>query len=317
MSKHACRKVFSQTLLSLGREHSNIVAVTSDARGSVTIGDFAAQLPQQFVECGIAEQNEVGVAAGLASCGKTVFVCAPAPFLSARSYEQVKIDVAYNHTDVKIIGVSGGVSYGTLGYTHHALQDISAMRAVVGLPVIIPSDGRMTAALTELLAATAGPFYVRLGRGDVEDIYTELDSFELGRAKQLRDGSELTIVACGEMVAPAAAAAALLADKGVDVRVLDMFCIKPLDTDALTRAARETGAILTVEEHSIYGGLGSAVCECVCAEYPVPVDIMGFPDTHVIAGEVPQVFEHYGFTAGGIAERALALLNRKKELARK
>lgn len=312
MHKIACRKAFSQILLRLGQENRDIYAVTSDARGSVTIQEFARQLPDQLIECGIAEQNEIGVAAGMALAGKTVFVCAPAPFLSARGYEQLKLDAAYNRANVKICGVSGGVSYGTLGTSHHALQDIAATRSLEGLTVLIPSDGIQTQWLTQWMAVTKGPVYMRMGRSEVPVLYEEGTQFEVGKASQLCPGGDITIAACGEMVAPAVEASRILAEKGIGARVLDFFSIKPLDTEAVIGAARETGCLLTVEEHSIYGGFGGMIAEVVVQNCPVPMKILGLPDEHTYPGESPDVFRHYGLTAEGIAAEAEALLLKKQ-----
>lgn len=311
MEKLACRKAFSRTLLELGRKNKNIYAVTSDARGSVTINEFAWELPDQLIECGIAEQNEIGVAAGMALAGKTVFVCAPAPFLSARSYEQIKLDAVYNRTNVKICGVSGGVSYGTLGTSHHSLQDIAAARCLNGLTVLVPSDAVQTRWLTRWMAENQGPVYMRMGRSDVPVLYAPDQQFTVGKAPELCPGRDLTILACGEVVAPAVEASGLLAERGIHARVLDLFSIKPLDTEAVLRAARETGCLLTVEEHSIYGGMGGMIAEFTAQNCPVPMKIMGLPDAHTYPGESPDVFSHYGLTAQGIAAEAEALLAKK------
>jgi len=219
----ACKEAFASTLTALAGKDPRIVVLTSDARGSVSLGGFVEACPAQFVEVGIAEQNEVGIAAGLASCGKKAFVCAPACFLSTRSLEQVKVDVAYTGTNVKVIGVSGGVSYGALGTSHHSLHDIAVMRAFHGIKVFLPCDARQTVKLTEWLAANDGPAYVRMGRGAVADVYDSDDApFEPGKANLLLDGDDLTIVACGEMVRNALDAAALLEEDGIHGRVLDM-----------------------------------------------------------------------------------------------
>ncbi len=311
MNKYACRKIFTKTLLSLALENRNILAVTSDARGSVTLNEFANTLPEQFVETGIAEQNEVGMAAGLAACGKIPFVCAPAPFLSSRSLEQVKVDVAYSNTNVKLIGVSGGISYGALGLSHFAIHDIAVMRAIHGLTVLLPCDARQTEWLTKEIAQTIGPVYMRMGREPVPDVYTEETAhFEIGKANCLREGKDLTIIATGEMVYKAICAADQLREKNISARVLDMHTIKPLDVLAIVQAARDTGHILTVEEHMIYGGLGAAVSETVSEHYPVPVKILGIPDEHVVPGEQEDVLKHYGLDADGIALAAQLLLKR-------
>lgn len=296
----ACRKAFTETLLEIARTDENIWALATDSRGSVTLTDFAKELPGQFVECGIAEQDAVGIAAGLTLEGKTAFVCGPASFYSTRSAEQVKVDVAYSHRDVKVIGVSGGVSYGALGGTHHAVQDIAFMRAVPNLQVFIPADAAQAAAMTKALAYSGEPAYVRMGRGDVEDVYTGDCPFEIGKANVLKNGGRAAIIACGEMVHPALKAAEILEAEGVDVTVIDMHTIKPIDEAAIIEAAK-TGLIVTVEEHSVKGGLGGAVAEVVCEKCPVKMRILGLPDETLYSGTNKEVFEHYGLTADGIA----------------
>jgi transketolase len=297
----ACRMAFTRTLLELATDDEQIFAVTSDARGSVTLGDFADNLPEQFVEIGIAEQNEIGIAAGLASCGKKPFVCAPASFLSARSVEQIKIDIAYSNQNVKIIGVSGGVSYGALGYSHHSLHDIALMRALTGIDVLLPVDGPQMVAMTKALAQSQRPAYVRMGRGPVPNVYGKDPCFKIGKANLLREGKDLTIIAVGELVYHALEAAKLLKEKNIYSRVLDMHTIKPLDTEAILLAAKETGRIVTLEEHSIHGGLGGAVAEVVCQNYPIPMKLLGLPDEELIAGDSASLFTHYGLDGTGVA----------------
>lgn len=310
MNKASCRKAFTDTLLKVGRENPKIFAVTTDASGSVTLGEFAHTLPQQFVEMGIAEQDAVSVGAGLSLNGRNVFVCGPACFLSARSFEQIKVDVAYNHTNVKLVGVSGGLSYGPLGATHITLHDIAQMRTLPGLTTLLPSDAVQTAFLTEQLASWEGPVYMRMGRGDVCDVYQPGDTFEIGKAKEIFYGTDLTIIACGEMVFHAKKAAERLKEEGCSVRLLDMFTLKPLDKDAILTAARETGKILTVEEHSINGGLGSAVAQITGQEYPVPLKILGLPDEEIVAGTSEELFVYYHIDADGIYQAAKELLER-------
>lgn len=304
-----CRKAFTDTLLSLAREDADIFAVATDSRGSVTLGEFAKELPNQFVELGIAEQNAVGISAGLALSGKKVFVCGPACFLSARSLEQVKLDVAYAHANVKVIGVSGGVSYGALGASHHSLHDIAVMRTFPGLTVVLPCDIHQTIQLTRALAAQAGPAYIRMGRGAVPDVYADTNvPFEIGKSNELLAGSDITLIASGETVYHALEAGRLLHKNGVKARVIDMHTIKPLDVDAILRAADETGHILTVEEHSVYGGLGACVAEVTAQNCPVPMRILGIPDEKTIAGTSSEVFEYYGLTAKHIAAAATEML---------
>jgi transketolase len=302
-----CRKAITETLLELAIEDPLLYALASDSRGSVTLDDFAKQLPGQFVECGIAEQDAVGIAAGLACAGLKPFVCGPASFYATRAAEQVKVDVAYSHLNVKIIGVSGGVSYGALGGTHHSVQDIALMRAVPNMQVFLPADANQSVALTKALAASTEPAYVRVGRGAVPDVYGPDATFEIGKANKLRNGKDVAIIACGEMVYHAVEAAKLLAADGVEAQVIDMASIKPLDEAAILEAA-ETNAIVTVEEHSVKGGLGGAVAEVVCQKHPVKMRILGLPDEPLYNGESKYVFEHYGLTASGIAKAAKELI---------
>lgn len=302
--------MFTNTLLELARKDSDIIAITSDARGSVTLGDFAIQLPQQFIETGIAEQNEVGIAAGLAACGKKPFVCAPASFLSARSLEQVKIDVAYSNTNVKIIGVSGGVSYGPLGSSHHSLHDIAVMRAIPGISVILPCDIHQTREMTKALVDYVGPVYVRMGRSAVLDVYTKFDApFDIGKANTIMEGKDITIMGTGETVKIAFKVAILLKEKGISARIIDMHTIKPLDKEVIIKAAKETGHIITVEEHSIYGGLGAAVSEQIVQNCPVSMRIIGIPDEPVITGTSSEIFKHYGLTADNIVNIAVGMID--------
>lgn len=303
----ACRKAITETLLALARGDKRIFAVATDSRGSVTLGDFAKALPGQFVECGIAEQDAVGISAGLANAGLKPFVCGPASFYATRAAEQIKVDVAYSGMNVKIIGVSGGVSYGALGGTHHAVQDVALMRAIPGLQVFLPSDSALSASLIRALAASDAPAYVRVGRGDVPDVYAGEAPFEIGKANLIMDGTRAAILATGEMVYRALEAGQLLSKDGVSVKVYDMSSIKPIDVNAILDAAR-TGAIVTVEEHSIYGGLGGAVAEIACQQCPVKMRILGLPDETLYSGTAQEVFSHYGLTAAGIARTVKELI---------
>ena len=309
MSKSTLRGAFTQTLLEIAKTNQNICALATDSRGSVTLGDFAKELPGQFVECGIAEQDAVGIGAGLANAGLRPFVCGPACFFSMRSAEQVKVDVAYSHMNVKIIGVSGGVSYGALGSTHHSTQDIALMRAIPGLEVYSPSNAMQMKKLTAYLAASNEPAFVRVGRGAVEDIYDESADFTPGKAVRLRNGADAAIIACGETVVQAVHAADLLQERGIRASVYDMFTIKPLDTEAILEAA-QTGMMFTVEEHSPYGGLGGAVSEYLSQNRPTRMKILSLPDEKIYTGTSAQVFEHYGLDAKGIAATVAEVLGK-------
>ncbi len=305
--------VFADTLLELASQDRDVLVVTSDSRGSGKLTRFGEALPDQIVELGIAEQNVIGISAGLASAGKKVFAASPACFITARSFEQIKNDVAYSDQPVKIIGISAGVSYGALGATHHSLHDLAALRAIHNITVIAPADNFETRETIKAVANATHPVYVRLGKAAVPHVHAEGDTFTIGQASQIRDGHDLTFIACGETVPVAAAAAELLAAEGVTCRVLSMHTIKPMDEEAVRRAAGETGAIVTVEEHSVFGGLGEA-CAAVLMQNGVglPFKIVGFPDEHMVSGSQKEIFNHYGISPDGLARAARELLQRKR-----
>jgi transketolase len=308
-NKIANRQVICDTLLELAQEDGSIMVLASDSRGSAAMAPFASAYPDQFVEVGIAEQNIVGISAGLAHSGKKPFVTSPACFLSMRSIEQIKVDVAYSATNVKLVGISGGVSYGALGMSHHSVQDLAVMRAIPGIAVLLPADRHETKKMTEALVAYEGGAYIRIGRNPVEDVYESVDyEFQIGKAVTLRDGGDLTLIAAGETVKVAVDAAAALAEAGISARVMNMHTIKPLDEEAILKAALETGRIITIEEHSIHGGLGAAVAEVVVQHHPVPMRIVGIPDEPAIAGKTAEVFRHYGISVEHISSLAQELL---------
>ena len=303
MNKIPNRKAICDVLMKEAEKDRNIVVLCSDSRGSASLAPFAAAFPEQFVEMGIAEQDLVSVAAGLAHCGKKAFAASPACFLSTRSYEQCKIDVAYSNTNVKLIGISGGISYGALGMSHHSAQDIAALSAIPNMRVYLPSDRFQTAKLIEALLQDEIPAYIRVGRNPVEDIYSEKDCpFEMNRATRIGAGKDVLIVACGEMVRPSIEAAKLLENEGIHATVLDMYCVKPLDEAAVIEAAKEAKLVVTVEEHAPYGGLGSMVSQVVGRECPRKVVSISLPDAPVITGTSSQVFDYYGMNAEGIAD---------------
>lgn len=272
------RQAICDTLMEAAKTDKDVVVLCSDSRGSASLTKFAETYPAQFVEMGIAEQDLVSVAAGLASCGKKAFAASPACFLSTRSYEQAKIDCAYSNTNVTLIGISGGVSYGALGMSHHSAQDIAAMSALPNMRVYLPSDRFQTAKLIQALLKDTKPAYLRVGRNPVEDVYSETECpFEMDKATVLAEGIDLVLIACGEMVRPALDAAALLKEQGISAGVLDMYCVKPLDKEAVIRAASGAKAVLTVEEHAPYGGLGSMVAQVVGETCPRRVKTFRFP----------------------------------------
>lgn len=303
------RQAICDTLLNAAKTDKDIVVLCSDSRGSASLTKFADTYPEQFVEMGIAEQDLVSVAAGLASCGKKAFAASPACFLSTRSYEQAKIDCAYSNTNVTLIGISGGVSYGALGMSHHSAQDIAAMSAIPNMRVYLPSDRFQTAKLIEALLQDKKPAYLRVGRNPVEDVYTaENCPFAMDKATVLTEGSDVAIIACGEMVRPALDAAELLKAQGISATVVDMYCVKPLDTEAVIKAASGAKAVLTVEEHAPFGGLGSMVAQVVGEHCPRKVKNLSLPDAPVITGTSKEVFDYYGLNADGIAKSAAELL---------
>lgn len=306
MNKIPNRKVICDVLLKEAEVDKDIVVLCSDSRGSASLAPFAEKYPEQFIEMGIAEQDLVSVAAGIAHCGKKPFAASPACFLSTRSYEQCKVDVAYSNTNVKLIGISGGISYGALGMSHHSAQDIAALSAVPNMRVYLPSDRFQTEKLIKALLKDEKPAYIRVGRNPVEDIYSENDCpFEMDRATVLGDLGDKTdalIIACGEMTRPAVEAAELLEKDGIHVTVLDMYCVKPLDKEGIIQAASKSRVVVTVEEHSLFGGLGAMVSQVVSAEYPRKVVNIALPDAPVITGTSREVFDYYEMNAEGIAK---------------
>lgn len=304
MGKTANKQMICEVLMEAAKTDKNIVALCSDSRGSGSFTPFADTYPEQFVETGIAEQNLVSIAAGLAKCGKKAYAVSPACFLSTRSYEQCKVDVAYSNTNVKLIGISGGVSYGALGMSHHSAQDIAAMSSIPNMRVYIPSDHLQTAELVKALLKDEKPAYIRVGRNAVDPIYEEgAVPFEMDRATFVTKGKDVAIIACGEMVKPAKDAAELLIKGGISATVVDMYCVKPLDEDAIIKAASEAKAVVTVEEHAPFGGLGSMVAQVVARECPKKVFNMALPDAPVITGISKEVFDYYGLNAEGIAAK--------------
>ncbi|WP_394899371.1 transketolase family protein [Clostridium paraputrificum] len=311
MNKIANRQVICDTLMELAKDDKDIYVLTSDSRGSASMTNFANEYPKQFVEVGIAEQNLVGIAAGLATTGKKCFAASPACFLTMRSIEQVKVDVAYSNTNVKLIGISGGVSYGALGMSHHSLQDIAVMRAIPNMDIFLPADRFETEKLVRELVKYDKPAYIRIGRNPVDVVYESTDfDFQIGKANVMREGKDITIIATGETVKPAIEASDELKELGIKCRVLNMHTIKPLDKEAIIKAAKETGHIITVEEHSIYGGLGAAVSEVVVQNAPVPMKIVGIKDEAAITGTSKEIFNYYGLSKENLVKLAKELIGK-------
>jgi len=303
--------VFAETLLALAREDRDVLAVTSDSRGSARLTGYAQALPAQIVEVGIAEQNVVGIAAGLASAGKKVYAVSPACFLTARAFEQIKNDVCYSDHPVKLVGISAGVSYGALGATHHSLHDYAALRAVHNITIVAPADNLETREAIGAAYAAEHPVYIRLGKAAMPHVHPEGEPFVLGKASLIRQGRDLTYIACGETVPVALEAAEALEAEGITSRVLSMHTIKPLDEAAVLAAARETGTVITVEEHSVYGGLGEACAAVLMRDgAAVSFEIIGFPDEYMVSGSQTELFRHYGLSPEGLAATAHRLLCR-------
>lgn len=308
MNKVTNRQVICDTLLAAAKEDRNIIVACSDSRGSGSMTAFFEQFPAQSVEVGIAEQDLVSISAGLAACGKKVFAVSPACFLSTRSYEQAKVDVAYAETNVTLVGISGGISYGALGMTHHSLQDIAAMSALPGMCVYLPSDRFQTKAVVEELLQDEKPAYIRVSRSASEDLYSE-DTVFSGGAKVLREGKDVLFVACGELVAPCLHAAELLGKEGISAGVVDAYRVKPLNEEIILKAAEGVRLVAAAEEHSPYGGLFSMTAQLFSSKCPKKVIGLTLPDGHIVTGTQSEAFQYYGLTAEGIARRV------KKELA--
>lgn len=303
-------EIYSETLQRLAETDRDIIAVTSDSRGSGKLGPFGKRFPNQIIEVGIAEQNLVGVAAGLASCGKKVFATSPACFLTARALEQIKNDVAYSNNAVNVIGISAGVSYGALGTTHHSLHDYAVLRAINNIIIVAPADNYETEQAVELAAKIDTPVYLRFGKKPMPPLKeTTNENFEFGKGRIITEGNDVAIIACGETVYPALEAAKLLRESDISATVISMHTIKPLDNGLLAAVAAKCKAVITVEEHSVYGGLGEA-----CASYLLqnniykPFKIIGIPDEYTVTGSQEDIFNHYGISKKGIADEVKKLL---------
>ena len=304
-------EVFSETMMSLAKDDKNVLAVTSDSRGSGKLAPFAAAYPDQIVEVGIAEQNLVGISAGLASTGKIVYAVSPACFLTARALEQIKNDVCYSDHPVKLVGISAGVSYGALGSTHHSTHDLAVLRAINNIVIIVPADNFETEKAIRTAATMSHPVYIRFGKRPMYHLHDPRTKFEVGKSITIRQGSDITFIATGETVYYVLVAAKLLEKQGLSARVISMHTIKPLDTEAVLQAASDSRAMVTVEEHRVFGGLGEACASVLMeARISIPFKIVGLPDEYTVTGSQVEIFNHYGINAHGLAETAGKLLNR-------
>lgn len=312
MNKIPNRQAICDALVEAAEQGQDVFVLCSDSRGSASLGNFIRRFPERLVEVGIAEQNLVGVAAGMAHCGRKAFAVSPASFLASRSYEQVKVDVSYSNTNVKLIGISGGISYGALGMSHHSAQDIAALSSIPNMRVYLPSDRFQTKALIAELLKDEKPAYIRVGRNPVEDVYNEGQLlFELDKASVVHEGRDIALIACGEMVHQALDAAWILKKNNVSAHVVDMYCVKPLDELAVLDAAEKTGLVLTVEEHVGRGGLGAAVAQCIARSNLCQVHSLTLPDEPVISGTSAEVFAHYGLDGKGIAKKCMELVGKR------
>lgn len=305
---HDCRDAFTQTLAEIAEVLPDVVAVCNDSVGSSKLGGFRDRWPERLVNVGIAEQNLIGVGAGLANGGKVPFVCGASCFLTGRGLEQIKADIAYSNANVKLCGMSSGMAYGELGPTHHSIEDFAWLRALPNIPIIAPCDPVETAAATRFAARHEGPVFLRLSRVGVPALLPADHEFSAGKADLLREGSDLTIVANGVLTHRALAAADLLSGRGIEARVLNMATVRPIDEEAIIDAARETHAILTCEEHTVYGGLGSAVAEIVVRSHPVRMKILGVPGIFAPTGSANLLLDEFGMSPDGIADSAEELV---------
>lgn len=303
-----CRDAFEDTLRELACQDSRIVAVVNDSVGSSKLTQFGKEYPNRLVNVGIAEQNMIGVGAGLANGNLIPFVCGAAPFLTGRALEQIKADVAYSNTNVKLCGMSSGMAYGELGPTHHSIEDMAWLRAIANMTVIVPADPIETEQAVRVAASTHGPVFLRISRLPVPIVHDNGYRFEIGKAALLRGGGDITLIANGVLVSRALEAADMLAARDIQARVLNMSTVRPLDREAVLAAAAETGGIVTVEEHTVFGGLGSAVAEVVVTTCPVPMRILGVPGVFAPTGSAAWLLNYFNLTAQGIFDAAMELI---------
>ena len=307
------RKEYANALTEVGKERTDVVVLDADLSSSTRTAEFAKNFPERFFNCGIAEQNMIGTAAGLAAAGKTVFASTFAAFATGRCWDQIRQAVAYSNLDVKIVATHAGITVGPDGATHQALEDIAIMRVLPNMTVIVPADGAETYKAIKAIANYKGPCYVRLGRSDVPLVTSMETPFEVGKASLLKEGSDITLAACGQMVAICLEAAEELESRGISAEVLNVSTIKPLDKDAIAKSVEKTGCIVTAEEHSIEGGLGSAVCEFLCETYSVPQQRIGTPACFGESGESDALMKKYGLTKEHVVEASEKVIRRKKQ----
>ncbi|MDD4803478.1 MAG: transketolase family protein [Syntrophomonas sp.] len=311
MEKQATRDAYGQALVELGHKYENVVVFDADLSKSTKTADFARVFPARFFNAGIAEQNMIGMAAGMAASGKVVFASSFAIFATGRAFEMIRNSLAYARLNVKVCATHAGITVGEDGGSHQSVEDIAIMRSVPNMCVVVPADGTSARQAVRAIYQQPGPVYLRLGRPSVPILYDEKADFNVGRGIELRSGRDATLIACGIMVSKCLEAAAILQEEGIEVSVIDMHTIKPIDRELIERKARETGAILTVEEHSVLGGLGGAVCEVVCETCPVPVLRMGIKDIFGQSGNPDELMQFYGLTVNKIIENVHFLIKNK------
>ena len=311
--EQSSREAYGKALVELGRQNPDIVVLDADLSKSTMTSLFAKEFPRRFFDCGIAEQNMMGIAAGLAATGKTVFVSTFAVFAPGRCFDQIRMSIAQPGLNVKIVATHGGITVGEDGTSHHAIEDLALICSLPGFTVVVPADATETTQAVKIAAQTYGPFYIRLSRPKTPLVYAPGYKFTLGRAATLREGKDITIIATGIMVASAMGAAQNLALDGIDCRVLSMPTIKPLDRDAIVKAAMETGAIITAEEHLRRGGLGGAVAQIVAEQRPVPMSFIAISDTYAKSGKPDELLRRYRLTAADIESAARALILKKHD----
>jgi transketolase len=303
-----CRDAFSKTMEALAAEDERVVVVVNDSVSSTKLKGFRAKFPKRFINVGIAEQNMVGVGAGLANAGMLPYVCGASCFLTGRATEQVKADLGYTNANVKLCGMSSGMAYGELGPTHHSIEDLAWTRVIPNLAVVVPADSSETEAAMRYSHTHVGPMFLRMSRMPVPEVMPPGAAFELGKASVLRSGTDVTLIANGVLVQAALAAAETLAAQGISARVLNMSSVKPIDEAAVLDAARTTGGIVTAEEASIYGGLGGAVAELVVQHTPVKMRILGVPGVFAPTGSEEFLLDYFGLNAAGIHAAAVELV---------
>ena len=309
--KESTRDGFGKALVDLGRENKNVVVLSADLTESVRAHWFKEKYPDRFISHGVAEQDMISAAAGLALSGKIPFACTFGSFASGRAWDQVRVSVAYMNLNVNIAGTHGGISVGEDGATHQSLEEIALMRIVPNMTVVVPADGREAYLATKQAAEIPGPVYLRLGRAKVP-LLKDMPEFRIGKANVMTEGDDVTIIACGHLVYTAMEAARRLRAKNIQARIIDLHTPKPIDKETIIKAAEETGAVLTIEEHTVYGGMGSAVAEVLVETCPVPMKIMGIQGEFGVSGEADELYKYFGLTEDDIVREAGILLARKK-----